>query len=186
MARTVVYGEGRDLLISATVDIVAERGLRGLTFRALADHVGVNNSLIAHHFGTREALLRATLDRVLDSSIDLTGHLDLSSAEAFADTLLSSIAARPELQAFQYEMILEARRNPAFREPVDALYDRYQDLVARNLRERGVSGDLDAMARSVSATMDGIVLQYLVGIDPARLREALAHLWRTGIRPLLP
>ena len=70
MSRTVPYGGGRDLLVESTVQVVAERGLRGLTFRAVAERAGVNNSLVAHHFGTREALLgsgprlgRGTLDR---------------------------------------------------------------------------------------------------------------------------
>lgn len=185
MARTVAYGEARELLISATIDLVSEKGLRGLTFRALAEHVGVNNSLIAHHFGNRETLLLAALDHARDASLEVT-RLELSGPEAFADSLLDSLSERPELQAFQYEMLLEARRNPVFAEPSAALYERYQELVRTSLGEHGVTDDLGVASRAVSATIDGVVLQYLVGVDPAQLRDALAQLWRTSIRPLLP
>ncbi|MGU3643405.1 TetR/AcrR family transcriptional regulator [Microbacterium sp. C23T] len=180
----VAYGEGRDLLVSATVDVVADKGLRGLTFRAIAERAGVNNSLIAHHFGTREALLAAALDWAVEQSIETTDLLELASEKAFADTLLQAISVRPELQAFQYEMILEARRNELYRAPVARLYARYHAVVAESLRQHGVEGDTDAIARATFAALDGIVLQYMAGVDRADLRGALEQVW-AGIRPRL-
>lgn len=177
MARTVVYGEGRDLLISATVEIVAEKGLRGLTFRAIAERAGVNNSLIAHHFGTREALLAAALDWAVEQSIESTDLLELASEEAFADTLLAAITDRPELQAFQYEMILEARRNERYRPPVLHLYARYHEVVAESLRRHGYDGNLEATAAATFAAMDGLVLQHMAGVDRSALRAALHRVW---------
>ncbi|MCP2635527.1 TetR family transcriptional regulator [Microbacterium sp. HD4P20] len=181
MAR-VAYGEGRDLLISATVDVVAEKGLRGLTFRAIAERAGVNNSLIAHHFGTREALLAAALEWAVERSIETTDLLELASEKEFADTLLEAISVRPELQAFQYEMILEARRNELYRAPVIRLYTRYHEVVMESLRHYDVEGDADAIARATFAALDGIVLQYMAGVDQTDLRGALEQVW-AGIRP---
>lgn len=57
-----VYGQGREALIRAAVEVAAVRGLRGMTFRAVAEAAGVNNALIAHHFRNREGLLLAALD----------------------------------------------------------------------------------------------------------------------------
>ena len=184
VARRVAYGEGRDLLISTTVDVVAERGLRGLTFRAIADRAGVNNSLIAHHFGTREALLAAALEWAVEQSIESSGLLDLASEQVFADTLLDAVSRRPQLQAFQYEMILEARRNELFRAPVAKLYTRYHEVVIESLRHYGVDGDVDALARSTFAALDGLVLQYMAGVDPEELRAALVQVW-ISLRPVL-
>ncbi|GAA4360510.1 TetR/AcrR family transcriptional regulator [Microbacterium rhizosphaerae] len=177
VSRKVAYGEGRDLLVAATVQVVADKGLRGLTFRAVADLAGVNNSLVAHHFGTREALLAAALEWAVERSIETTGLLALGSGDAFVDSLLASITDQPELQAFQYEMILEARRNPLFRPDVERLYDRYQHVVEQSLAEAGVTGDVAATARRVFATLDGLVLQYIAGVDTDGLRRALHDLW---------
>ncbi|KHK96690.1 hypothetical protein LK09_14055 [Microbacterium mangrovi] len=177
MARTVAYGEGRDLLIAATVEVVADKGLRGLTFRAIADRAGVNNSLIAHHFGTRESLLFAALEWAVEQSIAATELPELTSESAFTESLLGAISTRPELQAFQYEMILEARRNDTFREPVQRLYRRYHDVVVESLRAHGVEGDADALARSTFAALDGIVLQAMAGVDQDDLRSALRQVW---------
>jgi AcrR family transcriptional regulator len=179
MARVVAYGEGRDVLISATVDVVAEKGLRGLTFRAVAEQAQVNNSLVAHHFGNRGSLLAAALEWAVEQSIESTHLLDLSSEEVFADALLASITERPELQAFQYEMILEARRNELFRAPVTRLYDRYQAAAEDALRAIGFGDDDDvaSVARWLFAALDGIVLQSMAGESDARLRSAIHSMW---------
>ena len=177
MARRVAYGAGRDVLIAATVDVVAEKGLRGLTFRAIAERAEVNNSLIAHHFGTREALLFAALEWAVEQSIEVTELPGLGSEELFTETLLQAIATRPELQAFQYEMILEARRNELYREPVVKLYGRYHEVVVQSLRAQGLTGDVDAAARATFAALDGIVLQYMAGVGVDELRGALRQIW---------
>ncbi len=177
MARQIPYGSGRDLLVATTVGIVAEKGLRGMTFRAVADRAGVNNSLIAHHFGNRESLLAAALDWSVESSIDSTGLLDLATSSAFSDGLLDSVAERPELQAFQYEMILESRRNPVYQPYVTRLYTRYHEVVAASLSHHGIDDPSGALARSAFATLDGIVLQLMAGVDAELLRAALHQLW---------
>jgi AcrR family transcriptional regulator len=177
MARLVAYGEGRDMLISATVDVVAQKGLRGLTFRAVAEHAQVNNSLVAHHFGNRAALLAAALEWAVEQSIESTHLLDLSSEKRFADALLSSVTERPELQAFQYEMILEARRSELFRAPVTRLYDRYQTAAEDALRAIGFDDDVERVARWLFAALDGIVLQSMAGVSDAQLRSAIHSMW---------
>ena len=174
-----VYGEGRDRLISATIEVVAERGLRGLTFRSVSERAGVSNTLVARHFGTREALLAAATDWAVERSIKSTGLLELGAGDEFADSLLDFIAETPELQAFQYEMILEARRNPTFRAPVERLYARYQEVFISSLQGAGVTDRSGAVARRTFASLDGIVLQYLAGVEVGALREALHDVWES-------
>ena len=45
--------------------------------------------------------------------------------------------AEPELQVFQYEMILEARRRPELAEAVSALYENYVSALAEGLTPPG-------------------------------------------------
>lgn len=165
------------MLISATIDVVALNGLRGTTFRAVAEHARVNNSLVAHHFGNRAALLEAALEWAVEQSIASTNLIELSSEELFTDALLASITERPELQAFQYEMILEARRNELFRAPVTRLYNRYQAAAEDALRAIGFDDDVDRVARWLFAALDGIVLQSMAGVSEAHLRAAIHSMW---------
>lgn len=47
----------REELIRATVDCIAEEGLKGTTVRKVAARAGVTNGLIRHHFDSKEHLL---------------------------------------------------------------------------------------------------------------------------------
>jgi len=178
MAKRVPYGEGRELLIRATVAVVAERGLRGLTFRAAAERAGASNTLVARHFGTRDALLEAALEWAIERTIQSTSLLDLSSENRFADALVDALAVEPELQVFQYEMILEARRSPAVREMVERLYDRYVHAMVQSLLQFGLAGDVEPVARQMFATLDGLVLEHIAGVDRGTLRQSLHQVWK--------
>src|SRR3712207_5466329 len=71
MAVRPKHGQGREALLRATVHVVAREGLRGLTYRAVAEEAGVANTLVAHHFGTRDALLQAALEWAAELSIGI-------------------------------------------------------------------------------------------------------------------
>lgn len=155
------HGEGREALLSATVHVVAAKGLRGMTFRAVADEAGVNNSLIAHHFGTRDALLAAALEWSAERSIGLSDLAEYANdAQAYRVKLIDTLLSEPELQLFQFEMILEASRRPHLRPAVHRLYDRYVDELARG-RSLRRDPSQRALDRAMFAALDGLVFQYL-------------------------
>ncbi|GAA1632149.1 TetR/AcrR family transcriptional regulator [Georgenia ruanii] len=167
------YGDGREALLAATVAVVAEKGLRGLTFRAVAERAGVNNTLISHHFGTKDSLLHAAVAWATARAIRLS---DLSATETidadFARTLVDLVAAEPHLQVFQYEFVLESRRRPELRDEAVSLYEGYVDALERALTRRGYSHPRP-LARAVFAALDGLVLQQLTVADDDTVREAV-------------
>ena len=171
------YGEGREALLSATVSVVARKGLRGLTFRAVATEAGVNNTLIAHHFGTRDNLLAATLDWTADRSI---GAADLSEyatdAEAFRAALVKNVLSEPDVEIFQFEMILESSRRPELRSAVRALYQRYVQALASG-REKLGAPTSEPLNLALFAALDGLMLQYVSrAITAEQLEAAVAAL----------
>lgn len=169
------YGDGRDALLAAVIDVVAEKGLRGVTYRSVAARAGVNHTLITHHFGSIEGLLAATLEWAVQRSIDETGLARMADFdEKFADALLASVSAEPELQLFQFEMLLEARRKPELKALLDRLYDNYISTVETALRERSLDTD-DELSRAVFAALDGLMLQFLTFGNPAKIRSAVVQ-----------
>ena len=160
MARRVRHGEGREALLRATVHVVAREGLRGLTYRAVAEEAGVANTLVAHHFGTRDALLQAALEWAAEQSIGMsllepaTGRL-----EDFAAGLADFVAEDADMQAFQYELALEGRRRPELRPAVQRMYASYIEATRRELMRLGLDEPTDDLARAVFALLDGIVMQ---------------------------
>ncbi len=66
MKKAVVLGEERrDAIADAAIHLVANRGLRGLTHRAVDAEVGLPPGSTSYYLRTRQALLAACLDRLL-------------------------------------------------------------------------------------------------------------------------
>jgi AcrR family transcriptional regulator len=172
------YGDGRDALLAAVIDVVAEKGLRGVTYRSVAARAGVNHTLITHHFGSVEGLLAATLEWAVQRSIDETGLARVADFdEKFADALLASVSSEPELQLFQFEMLLEARRKPELKALLDRLYDNYISTVETALRGRSLDTD-DELSMAIFAALDGLMLQFLTFGNPAKILSAVVQVGR--------
>ena len=172
--RPLNHGDGKEALLGATVRVVATKGMRGMTFRAVADEAGVNNTLIAHHFGTRDRLLAAALEWSMERSIGLANLGEYASdAEAFRSALIENVLSEPALQVFQFEMVLESSRRPDLQPAVRKLYQRYVSELAQGRSLLGMSSS-EGLDRAMFAALDGLVLQYLShAISVEELAEAV-------------
>src|ERR1700687_6156701 len=57
MPKSVDHERRRRAIIEATVSIIGEVGLDGLTFRAVAAKLGGSSTLVTHYYSSRQALL---------------------------------------------------------------------------------------------------------------------------------
>ncbi|WP_159766149.1 TetR/AcrR family transcriptional regulator [Streptomyces sp. HM190] len=170
------YGEGRGALLAAAVRVVARGGLRKLTYRAVAAEAGVTHGLVAHHFGSRDALLEEALRWCVTRSIETSSLVPASGRlEDFAATLADVIEADPDLQAFQYELKLEASRRPELGHHVDLLYEAYRAAVREALACFGVSPDLTEI---VFAALEGLVFHQVTSGAPERTEKGVDALRR--------
>ena len=169
------YGEGRDALLAAAVEVVGEKGLRGLTYREVARVAGVTHGLVAHHFGSRQTLIKETLDYAVDVGSH-TIHFAGRDVPDFAADLSRLTRETAGLQAFQFELLLEARRDPTLGPSARAMYDRYIGLIRGDLERLGVGGDQELTARLLMAALDGLVIQQLVYDDTTQTDSAVRAL----------
>ncbi len=171
-------GTGREALLEATISVVGQKGLRGLTFRAVGEAAGVNNSLIAHYFGTRDAMIEAAFDRAVHESIDVS-HLSEfpDSREGFIDSLVSMLSGNSDREIFVYEMVLAAHRRPEIAERVSALYSDYVKTLSESLRSALGESFSAERARYAFAALDGLVLQRLAGVPIETIRTTIGVLW---------
>ncbi|MGL5867331.1 MAG: TetR/AcrR family transcriptional regulator, partial [Dermatophilaceae bacterium] len=51
-------------IVDAVIDLVAERGMEGVSVRAVAARAGVSLGAVQHHFPTKKAMLLAATDRI--------------------------------------------------------------------------------------------------------------------------
>lgn len=184
-ARPLRRGEGREALLAATTKVVAERGLRNVTYRAVAEEAGVAHGLVRHHFGSRDALVAETVRYAVDRSVSRSSlEPGTGSIDEFAVGLLELAAGDPESQAFQYELILEARRRPELTALVQELYGAYRDATRRELERMGLAG-VPGLHLLVFAALDGLVFQRITsGADPdlEPALDALRTLLRAAVK----
>ena len=166
--------QGYQALIRATVTVVARKGLRGMTFRAVAEEAGVKNTLITYHFGSREKLLLETVKWAVAESIERSLPRTLHDIdEKFVHALVDLVLGDPDLQTFQYEVLVESRRNPQLRELAVLLIDGYRRAFERILWERGHRNP-KLLAHVVHAVVDGMEFQDLLTPDAESPEEALS------------
>lgn len=162
----------------ATVKVVARDGLRGFTYRAVAREAGVANTLIAHHFGSAKNLLQATVEMAAEVSLEGELGAVTTDLESLGRSIGPAVARDPDLQVFQYEMLLAARHDPELRPVLERIYDTYRDGVRRELARMGFDEPGDSLARLVFALIDGLVLQQVLFEDADATDRTLDRLRR--------
>ena len=174
------YGEGKEALLEAAIHVVSQKGLRQLTYRAVAAEAGVTHGLVAHHFGSRDALIEQALEFALDRSLD-TAPMNLQSGDLhdLGRELAALVRLHPDLQAFQYELMLESRRRPEIQPMLTKIYTHYREAARDGLSRLGI--DDPTLGDLIFALFDGLVFQQVVFGDESqtiavveRLQQLLA------------
>src|SRR3954453_8190407 len=198
-------GDGRVALLEAAIRVGAHRGLRGLTIRSVAAEAGVSHGLVRHHFGSREQLVDEAPEHPAPmwgssggpaagpgdaARLSMsTGDLEPGTGDPadFSRALEDIVAEKPDVQAFQYEMAMEARRRPELLATNHAVYEQYRQATQRELVRMGLADD-PALAHAVFAMLDGLVFQNVLFGNPVEpaiewLRTMLKALQATEAAP---
>ncbi|MFD7733060.1 TetR/AcrR family transcriptional regulator [Kitasatospora phosalacinea] len=115
--------ERRTALLDAALEVLAEEGARGLTFRAVDQRAAVPTGTVSNYFANRDALLAQCADRVyerLDPGADtlargLEGPRDAARLTALMHQVLDRVAADPTGFLALLELRLAALRRPELR-----------------------------------------------------------------------
>jgi AcrR family transcriptional regulator len=147
--------------MEAVVRVVADRGLSGLTYRAVAEEAGVTHGLVHYHFGSREHMLAETLAWVGQETIVAMRILPSDAAgEPFAAGLPRVTSREAAEHLFVNELVLEACRRPEMKRFVEPIYDAVFAAVADSLEAAGASAT-PARVRVIFAALAGLVVQHI-------------------------
>ncbi|BCJ32676.1 TetR family transcriptional regulator [Actinocatenispora thailandica] len=113
----------REALLDGATQCLYDKGYARTTARDIATAAGVSLAAIGYHYGSKEALLDAALQRAIESWGDrLAGTLAdagrAGGAEQFERTwagVLASLAEDRPLWAVQFELIAHLQRTPELR-----------------------------------------------------------------------
>lgn len=105
--------ETRDAILDAAERLFSEHGFDGTSIREMTRAAGVNVAAVHYHFGTKEAVLRAVTDRVVEPlNAQRFALLDAAVRHAQGDPGVSAILEaflRPDVETIQRF----GRRGPA-------------------------------------------------------------------------
>lgn len=156
--------ERRQALLDAAVEIVIEKGLRGLTHRGVATRAGVPPATTGYYFATVDALIEQTLLHHVEARTSRLGELLEHATESSADEaeLVTRIATGlvdgdSEVSIAQYEVYVEATRRPVLRQAVARTTDTFAGAVAPMLTRLGLA-DPQQAAFALVAAADGLAV----------------------------
>ena len=187
--------ERREQLVDAAVAVLAEDGLTRATTRAITDRAGLALGAFHYAFDSKDELLRTVTDRIVES-MDATLRSTFASVaarpggpdhgaervhallEPFLLSMWDEFQSAPQLQLARFELTLHAMREPSLRTLASRAPDRFVDSIADGISGvEGVGPDegVQALARYVVATLDGLLFHELVSSDPQAARVRLQH-----------
>lgn len=167
MARRAPFGEERrNAIADAAIHLVATRGLRGLTHRAVDAEAGLPPGSTSYYLRTREALLTACLNRLLAQDVEAAAGEPAGGTpplERLVGMIARFASDRAEGQIARYELALEATRQPEIRAVTDHHAQQLRTMLVSTLDELGVP-DAAQLAWPVAAMLDGLLRDRVAGL----------------------
>ncbi|MEU9623269.1 MULTISPECIES: TetR family transcriptional regulator [unclassified Streptomyces] len=179
-----------DLITDAALALLAERGMRGLTHRAVDERAGLPQGSTSNYARTRQSLLEATVRRLAEreARVLAPGELPVPGAgqapgprtgrgrdtqngpHTGPEALIAGLALalhryltrHPELLVCRYELALEATRRPELREFFDATGRQFREPLTALMTAAG-SAEPERHALSLVAWCEGLMFSCAAG-----------------------
>jgi DNA-binding transcriptional regulator YbjK len=177
----------REALLRAAIELLAEGGARALTHRAVAARAGLPVASTTYYFEsiqqlTDEALSLHVAERVAELDAIVAAAVEGGrSPEEVGARVAESLADRAaDVIVAQFELYLEAARNPALRPTVAEALAAFEAYTVGALKTLGAH-DPEAWAPTFVALFDGFALHRIARPRP---RDDELGLLRAAVRAL--
>ncbi|MGW1847044.1 TetR/AcrR family transcriptional regulator [Streptomyces sp. NPDC001966] len=166
-----------DLIADTALALLAERGMRGLTHRAVDERAGLPQGSTSNYARTRQSLLEAAVRRLAEREARVLAPAELPDPVAgtqdriagtrelvagLARALHRYLTRHPELLVCRYELALEATRRPELREFFDATGRQFREPLTALMTAAG-SAEPERHALSLVAWCEGLMFSCAAG-----------------------
>ncbi|MGJ0119493.1 TetR family transcriptional regulator [Williamsia sp. MIQD14] len=189
---TFIQEKRRQQLIDATIAVLAEAGVAGATFVAIAARAGVSRGVINYHFTDRAALLDAVVVHIYSLGRDEveTSVQDAGTPSAAIRAMITGsitfytrhIREMVALSAiYRSDHVDTVGRDDRDEHAVETA--KVTAILRRGQRTREFRRfDVDVMAASLRAVLDTAIGQIAAGADPTRLGREIGNLFDAATR----
>jgi DNA-binding transcriptional regulator YbjK len=197
VARRSDQPDRRDLLLDATIGLVVEGGLSAVTHRAVERAAGVPHGSVTYHFGSRDDLIDALVDRMVavcsaqvqeiaqQVAMALAGPAGRATSagldvDAVTGALIRWMDTARDLQLARLELELAAARDARLRARMTEAALVFWRMCEPIVLAMG-STDPELDGRAMGAAVDGFLLDRLSHDppDPAVVRAGVRQLLRS-------
>lgn len=170
----------RNELIEATIAAISQGGLQDATLATIGRHAGLSPGLVNHYFDGKEALLEATMRRLMRNlGEEIARRLPakptpLARLHAVIDGCFSRQHFLPDSMVAWLTFWLEVRRNPRFARLQQVLNRRFESNIMFALRQLVAEPLAEDIFLGLTALIDGFWWAYAIDakrIQPARARR---------------
>lgn len=173
-------GSNEERILDATLVLLAQRGVAGVSMRAVAAEAGVSVGLANYHFQNKISLISAALRRIGETDMELvTPIVEGSSAEQLDHALrhaLDQSFLESEYLSLRLQLWSLAGVDPVFAEINQLAQQRYlaglADLLAA-ARPDLDRGEVEQRAADILVVQNGVWLTAILIPDPAAVERAV-------------
>ncbi|WP_328539953.1 TetR/AcrR family transcriptional regulator [Streptomyces sp. NBC_00344] len=183
-----------ELIADTALTLLTERGMRGLTHRAVDELAGLPQGSTSNHARTRQALLEAAVRRQAQrearvltvDEMPVHGDGTAELVEALATALHRYLTRHPGLLVSRYELALEATRRPELRKFYDTAGRQFREPLVTLMTQAG-SPEPERHALSLMAWCEGLMFSCAAGShhDAVPSREELSRGFGELLRGML-
>jgi AcrR family transcriptional regulator len=177
----------RERILDSAMQLFSERGYAGTGVHEIARGAGIEKAALYWHFGSKEKLLAAVLDRMDAEFVErIAKRVSLSSSpdqrlDLFVNGLKRLAAERGHLVRLTLSVAIErAHVSPVSRAAMQRIFDRTRAAVVQGFEQAlGTTlPDLDLIARLALAYLDEAAVRDAVDPENAEHERFFAHLRR--------
>jgi len=187
MARKKDQAARRQQLVSATIELIADRGIEALTLAAIADRVGVSHRLVAYYYADLESLVQeahaAAVERYYWARLQALGEI-ADPQQRLLQLIRSGLPGRQDRQLSQVlnELSADASRSRVHAQLMSQLFEREVSLYVSVLQEGEAAGAFRlchpalTLARNLVALEDAYGFHLLAKVSSIDAPTALGAL----------
>ncbi len=178
----------------AAVQVLAVKGARGFTHRAVDQCAGLPEGTASRYARSREALFELAINTLFIEEWEAAANATkykirtISTAAEFVDACVNGTLAlleAPEKYRARRELQLEATRSPALRRLFRPARAAFVAEMAEGIKGLGVT-DAYAHADVLMAVIDGVLHRQLVLDEPPLSRQQLTALYQAYVSSIVP
>ena len=187
MARKKDQAARREQLVSATIELIADRGIEALTLAAIADRVGVSHRLVAYYYADLESLVQeaheAAVERYYWARLQALDQV-ADPQQRLLQLIRSGLPGHQDRQLSQVlnELSANASRSRVHARLMSQLFDREVSLYLSVLQEGQSAGAFRlsqpalTLARNLVALEDAYGFHLLAKVSSIDASAALGAL----------